>query len=172
MWGTKGDLTYIWKKRRPISTCLEVKPNLHKRFDEFCTSVYFPNYKNVSTCTTNQVNIVLSGFCKIGLFKISHKFTSFCQAHISLWWKVMPQHVANHYTHMRTSWTSTYIYESLQCTLSSKIEASYCNDALSVWKSSSSHRISIGGCKCLYKEQALEEVWEQPTWQGRSMWCD
>jgi len=52
MWGTKGDLKDIWKKMRPISTCLEVKPKLHKRFDEFCTNVYSPNCKNVSTYTT------------------------------------------------------------------------------------------------------------------------
>jgi hypothetical protein len=59
MWGTKGDLKDIWKKMRPISTCLEVKPKLHKRFDEFCTNVYSPNCKNVSTYTTYYVNIVL-----------------------------------------------------------------------------------------------------------------
>lgn len=128
--------------------------------------------KSVSPCTTYQVNIVLLGFCKIRLFKIPHKFTSFNQTHVSLWWKVMPQHIANHKTHVRTSLTLTSIYESLQCTLFSKIKARYCNDALNVWESSNSHRICIGGCKCLYKEQALKEVWEQLAWQGRNMWCD
>jgi hypothetical protein len=39
MWGTKGDLRDTW------STCLEVKPKLHERSNEFYTNVYSPNYK-------------------------------------------------------------------------------------------------------------------------------